>query len=252
MINIVNKLFKSLGSNSLKKYSATIEKINKFEKEISNLSDLQLKEKTPYFKEQILNGSSLEKILPEAFAVVREVAKRTVKMRHFDVQLIGGIVLHEGKITEMKTGEGKTLVATLAAYLNTLDGKCVHIVTVNDYLAKRDSEWMGQVYNFLGLSVGCINSGMDDVARKKQRLKNALREHKPLDKKRMARDSKKRRELIKDDRFKTRMSFQSAKDETRAKRKTARDYRTGKMLPMKKAIEILSSDELHLGNAKVE
>ena len=117
MINIVNKLFKSLGSNSLKKYSATIEKINKFEKEISNLSDLQLKEKTPYFKEQIINGSSLEKILPEAFAVVREVAKRTVKMRHFDVQLIGGIVLHEGKIAEMKTGEGKTLVATLAASL---------------------------------------------------------------------------------------------------------------------------------------
>ena len=158
MINIVNKLFKSLGSNSLKKYSATIEKINKFEKEISNLSDLQLKEKTPYFKEQIINGSSLEKILPEAFAVVREVAKRTVKMRHFDVQLIGGIVLHEGKITEMKTGEGKTLVATLAAYLNTLDGKCVHIVTVNDYLAKRDSEWMGEIYKALDLSVGCVNS----------------------------------------------------------------------------------------------
>ncbi|MBI04559.1 MAG: preprotein translocase subunit SecA [Pelagibacteraceae bacterium] len=158
MLNIVNKLFKSIGANSLKKYSSTVEKINKFEIEISSLTDDEIKEKTSYFKKLLQNGNSLESILPEAFAVVREVSKRTLKMRHFDVQLIGGIVLHEGKIAEMKTGEGKTIVATLAAYLNCLDNKSVHIVTVNDYLAKRDSEWMGKIYSFLGLTVGCINS----------------------------------------------------------------------------------------------
>ena len=168
MLNIVNKLFRSLSSNSLKKYSSTVEKINQFEKEISSLSDADIKEKTSYFKEIINQDNSLEKILPEAFAVVREAAKRTVNMRHFDVQLIGGIVLHEGRIAEMKTGEGKTIVATLAAYLNSLDGKSVHIVTVNDYLARRDAEWMGKIFNFLDLSVGCVNSQTDPSSRSKE------------------------------------------------------------------------------------
>ncbi len=158
MLNIVNKLFKSVGRNSLKKYDKIVNEINEFEKDLLNLNNTELSAKTDYFKEKLKNGASLESILPEAFAVVREVSKRTVKMRHFDVQLIGGLVLHEGRIAEMKTGEGKTLVATLSAYLNSLDNKSVHIVTVNDYLAKRDSAWMGKVFNFLGLSVGCVNS----------------------------------------------------------------------------------------------
>ncbi len=158
MINFVNKLFKSIGSNSIKKYDGFVEQINILEDQIASLSDEELKNKTSYFKEQINNKSSIESIIPEAFAVVREVSKRTVNMRHFDVQLIGGKVLHDGKIAEMKTGEGKTLVATLAAYINVLDNKSVHIITVNDYLAKRDSEWMGKIYKFLGLSVGCITS----------------------------------------------------------------------------------------------
>ncbi len=158
MNSIVNKLFGSLRSNSLKKYSTFVEQVNQLENKISNLDDNELKKKTNFFKSELKNGQSLEKILPEAFAVVRETAKRTVNMRHFDVQLIGGKVLHEGKIAEMKTGEGKTLVATLAAYVNSINGKSVHIVTVNDYLAKRDAEWMGKVYVFLGLSVGCVTS----------------------------------------------------------------------------------------------
>ncbi len=168
MINIVNKLFKSFNSNSLNKYQNVIKSINSFEKDISILSDDDLKNKTSEFREILKNNKSLEKILPEVFAVVREAAKRTVKMRHFDVQLIGGIVLHEGKIAEMKTGEGKTLVATLAAYLNSLNGNSVHIVTVNDYLAKRDSEWMGKIYNFLGLSVGCVTSETNHEIRSSQ------------------------------------------------------------------------------------
>ncbi len=158
MIGIVNKLFKSLNSNSQKKYSDFVLKVNKYEETVAVLSDLELKEKTTFFKKQLSDNHIIENILPEAFAVVREVAKRTVGMRHFDVQLIGGKVLHEGKIAEMKTGEGKTLVATLAAYVNALDNKAVHIITVNDYLAKRDSEWMGAIYNFLGLTVGCVTS----------------------------------------------------------------------------------------------
>jgi preprotein translocase subunit SecA len=158
MVSIVNKLFGSFSSNIWKKYNSFVEQVNKYEDTIANLSDENLKEKTNYFKNQITNNTSIEKIIPEAFAVVREASKRTVNMRHFDVQLIGGKVLHEGKIAEMKTGEGKTLVATLAAYVNAIDKKSVHIVTVNDYLAKRDSEWMGKIYEFLGLSVGCITS----------------------------------------------------------------------------------------------
>ena len=156
MINFVNKLLNSIGSESLKKYYKTVKKINDLEHNISKLSDSDIKEKTLYFKNKLNNGSTLDQMLPEAFAIVREASKRTLNMRHFDVQLIGGIVLHEGKIAEMKTGEGKTLVATLAAYLNNLNDNKVHIVTVNDYLAKRDSEWMGKIYSYLGLTVGCV------------------------------------------------------------------------------------------------
>ncbi|RMF97463.1 MAG: preprotein translocase subunit SecA, partial [Candidatus Schekmanbacteria bacterium] len=145
----------------------TLDKINKLEPSISRLSDNALKAKTDEFKKRLSSGETLDDILPEAFAVVREVSKRTLGMRHFDVQLIGGIVLHMGKIAEMKTGEGKTLVATLPVYLNALEGKGVHIVTVNDYLARRDSEWMGEIYKFLGLSVGLIQHDMDDEERYK-------------------------------------------------------------------------------------
>jgi len=159
MLNFVNKLFGSLNSNHIKKYEKIVKKINNFESEISKLNDEELKKKTEYFKKKYNDeNKSIDEILPEAFAVVRETSKRTLKMRHFDVQLIGGIVLNEGKIAEMKTGEGKTLAATLPAYLNVICGKSVHIVTVNDYLAKRDSEWMGEIYKFLDVSVGCVNS----------------------------------------------------------------------------------------------
>ena len=159
MINIVNRLFGGIGSKNLKQYDKIVKLINDFEPEIAKLSNYELKNKTEYFKTQFENQKkSINEILPEAFAVVREASIRTLKMRHFDVQLIGGIVLHEGKIAEMKTGEGKTLAATLAAYLNVIEGKSVHIVTVNDYLAKRDAEWMGNIYKFLNLSVGCVNS----------------------------------------------------------------------------------------------
>ena len=130
------------------------------------LSDAELRARTDRFRERLNEGASLDDLLIEAFATVREASKRTLHQRHFDVQLMGGIVLHQGKIAEMKTGEGKTLVATLAVYLNALEGKGVHVVTVNDYLARRDAAWMGQIYQFLGLSVGCIVPGLDDAARK--------------------------------------------------------------------------------------
>ncbi len=165
MNSIVNKLFGSFISSSHKKYDSFVDQVNKYENNLSNLSDDKLRNKTNYFKEQLDNKINIESILPEAFAVVREASKRTLGMRHFDVQLIGGKVLHEGKIAEMKTGEGKTLVATLAAYVNALDNKSVHIVTVNDYLAKRDSEWMGKIYKFLGLDVGCITAETDHIKR---------------------------------------------------------------------------------------
>ncbi|MFL2543077.1 MAG: preprotein translocase subunit SecA [Alphaproteobacteria bacterium] len=169
MLNIVNKLFGGLSSNNLKKYEHLVKKINNFEPEISRLSDNDLKNKTDYFKNKIqVEKLDIDEILPEAFSIVREVAKRTLNMRHFDVQLIGGIVLHEGKIAEMKTGEGKTLAATLPAYLNAISGKSVHIITVNDYLAKRDSEWMGKIYKFLNLTVGCVNSQTDHEVRVKE------------------------------------------------------------------------------------
>ena len=152
--NLTSKFFGSSNDRQIKKYNPLVHKINKLEDIFIKLSDQELKLKTNDFKEKLSNGETLDNILPEAFATVREAAKRTLSQRHFDVQLIGGLVLHEGKIAEMKTGEGKTLVSTLACYLNALEGKGVHVVTVNDYLAKRDSEWMGQIYNFLGMSVG--------------------------------------------------------------------------------------------------
>ena len=153
-------LFKTYSEKEVKRLMPTIKKINELEPEMEKLSDSELTAKTAYFKEQLANGKTLDEILPEAFAVVREAAKRVLGMRHFDVQLIGGIILHQGRIAEMKTGEGKTLVATLPVYLNALTGEGVHVITVNDYLAKRDSEWMGNLYRFLGLSVGLVISGM--------------------------------------------------------------------------------------------
>ena len=145
MLNIVNKFFVSSSKRHLKSFSKIIHKINEFEPEFQNLSDTDLQTKTDYFKKLITEGATLDDIMPEAFAVVRETSKRTVNLRHFDVQLLGGVVLHKGMIAEMKTGEGKTLVATLSAYLNSLNGDPVHIVTVNDYLADRDSKWMGKI-----------------------------------------------------------------------------------------------------------
>ena len=154
-------LFKTYSEKEVKRVMPIVNKINSLEEEISKLSDEQLRNKTIEFKEELKNGKTLNDILPEAFAVVREASKRVLGMRHFDVQLIGGIILHQGRIAEMKTGEGKTLVATLPVYLNALTGKGVHVITVNDYLAKRDSEWMGKLYKFLGLSVGLVISGMN-------------------------------------------------------------------------------------------
>ena len=155
------KLFKTYSEREVKRVMPIVEKINSLEPEMEKLTDSELIAKTPYFKEQIKNGKTLDDILPEAFAVVREASKRVLGMRHFDVQLIGGIILHQGRIAEMKTGEGKTLVATLPVYLNALTGEGVHVITVNDYLAKRDSEWMGNLYRFLGLSVGLVIAGMN-------------------------------------------------------------------------------------------
>lgn len=154
------KIFKSYSEKEVKRVMPIVEKINSLEEEISKLSDTELRNKTNEFKQKLKNGSSLDDILPETFAVCREASKRVLGMRHFDVQLIGGIILHQGRIAEMKTGEGKTLVATLPVYLNALTGDGVHVVTVNDYLARRDSEWMGKVYKFLGLTVGLVISGM--------------------------------------------------------------------------------------------
>ena len=168
MLNFVNKLFGSASKRQIKTYSKTIESINSFEEKLINLSNQELQDKTEYFKNLIKEGSALDDLLTEVFAVVREASKRTLSLRHFDVQLIGGIVLHKGMIAEMKTGEGKTLAATLAAYLNSLSGDPVHIVTVNDYLADRDSNWMGEIYKFLGLTVGCVTSKTEEVDKVKQ------------------------------------------------------------------------------------
>jgi len=164
---LIKKIVGSKNERELKRIRPLVYQISQLETKVSPLSDDQLRAKTSEFKERVERGESLDEILPEAFSVVREAGKRTLGERHFDVQLIGGIVLHEGKIAEMATGEGKTLVATLPAYLNALEGKGVHIVTVNDYLAKRDSEWMGAIYRFLGLSVGVIVHELNDQERKK-------------------------------------------------------------------------------------
>jgi preprotein translocase subunit SecA len=165
---VARKLFGSANDRRIRSYRPRVEQINALEKELEELSDEALRARTEAFKQQLAEGKTLDDILVPAFATVREAGKRTLGQRHFDVQLIGGMVLHEGKISEMKTGEGKTLVATLPVYLNALGGRGVHVVTVNDYLAKRDAEWMGQIYGFLGLTVGVIVHGLDDEERKKQ------------------------------------------------------------------------------------
>ena len=164
---VARKLFGSANERRIRSYQPRVGQMNALEKELEALSDEQLRARTNEFKKQVAEGASLDDILVSAFATCREAAKRTLGQRHFDVQLMGGIILHEGKISEMKTGEGKTLVATLPVYLNALSGRGVHVVTVNDYLAKRDAEWMGQIYNFLGLTVGVIVHGLDDDQRKK-------------------------------------------------------------------------------------
>ncbi|MDB9752443.1 preprotein translocase subunit SecA, partial [Pelagibacteraceae bacterium] len=161
-----SKIFKSSNQQELDKTKNLILAINSKENSIKNLSDSEFKERTFNLKRSINGGTLLNNLIPESFALVREAAKRTLGERHYDVQLAGGIILHEGKIAEMKTGEGKTLVSTLPAFLNSLTGKGVHIVTVNDYLAKRDSEWMGEVFNFLGTSTGCITNDLSDESRK--------------------------------------------------------------------------------------
>lgn len=167
MLGLVEKIFGSYSEREVKRLEPIADKVLSYEDQMARLTDAELRAKTDEFKNRLKNGETLDDILPEAFAVVREAAWRTLKMKHFRVQVIGGIVLHQGRIAEMKTGEGKTLVATLPAYLNALEGKGVHIVTVNDYLAKRDRDWMGKIYEFLGLSVGVILHDMDPEERKK-------------------------------------------------------------------------------------
>ena len=163
-----SKIFKSSNQQELDKIKNLIEAINSKEEEIKTLKESDFREKTANFKKNVQNGSlELNSIIPEAFALVREAAKRALGERHYDVQLAGGLILHKGKIAEMKTGEGKTLVSTLPAYLNSLQGKGVHIVTVNDYLAQRDSAWMGKVFDYLGVSTGCITNNLEDHDRKK-------------------------------------------------------------------------------------
>ena len=165
--NIIGKFVKNSSQRELERLKSTVERINAWEPKIKEIPSTNFPAKTAEFKSKIQNGVKLEDLIPETFACVREAARRTLGERHYDCQLLGGIILHQGKIAEMKTGEGKTLVSTLPVYLNALLGKGVHVVTVNDYLAKRDSAWMGQVYNFLGLSVGCITNDLEDEIRKK-------------------------------------------------------------------------------------
>jgi len=164
--NLLKKLIGSKNDRELKRLWAKVQLINRLEPEIQGLSDEELKARTPLLKEKLAQGATLDDILPEAFAVCREASRRVLKMRHFDVQLVGGMALHEGKVAEMRTGEGKTLTATLPLYLNALAGKGAHLVTVNDYLARRDAEWMGRIYHFLGLSVGVIQHGLTDEERR--------------------------------------------------------------------------------------
>ena len=168
MVGVFKKVFGTKNTRAIKRLRPQVVAINALEERIAKLTDEQLAAKTAEFKTKLENGASLDHILNEAFAVVREASNRAVHMRHFDVQMIGGMVLHSGKIAEMRTGEGKTLVATLPAYLNALSGKGVHVVTVNDYLARRDAEWMGKIYRFLGMDVGVIVHGFDDAHKKRE------------------------------------------------------------------------------------
>src|SRR5450830_1170276 len=162
-MSLLTQIFGSRNQRLLKQYQKIVRQINALEPDVEKLSDAELQAKTPEFKQRIASGSKLDDILPEAFAVCREASKRVLKMRHFDVQLVGGMTLHEGKIAEMRTGEGKTLMATLAIYLNAISGKGVHVVTVNDYLASRDAELNRPLFDFLGLTVGVIYSQQDPM-----------------------------------------------------------------------------------------
>src|SRR5215216_4399894 len=162
---VLAKVVGTQNERELKRLRPIVDQVGAFESSLQTLSDEQLRGKTIEFRQRLANGDTLDDLLPEAFAVVRETGRRVLNMRHFDVQLIGGMVLHKGKIAEMKTGEGKTLVATLPTYLNALEGKGVHVVTVNDYLARRDSEWMGRLYRFLGMTVGVIQHDLNDQQR---------------------------------------------------------------------------------------
>ena len=166
MLGLVKRVFSSNNRRQIQKMQLIVDKINTLEKNYLKMSDEGLRAQTDILKARLKAGENLNDILPYAFAVVREASKRVLGQRHYDVQMIGGIVLHRGEIAEMKTGEGKTLVATLPSYLNALEGKGVHVVTVNDYLAKRDAEWVGGIHRFLGLTVGCILHNMDDAQRK--------------------------------------------------------------------------------------
>ena len=166
VVGLLDKILRAGEGKAVRTLEKIAQQVNKFEPTISSLDDVSLQNKTIEFKQRFNNGESLDSLLPEAFAVVREAAKRTLGQRHYDVQLMGGAALHRGNIAEMKTGEGKTLVSTLPAYLNALSGKGVHVVTVNDYLAERDSEWMGRVHRFLGLKVGVILSNMSPAERR--------------------------------------------------------------------------------------
>ena len=159
------KLFGTHSEREIKRIMPLAKKIESYRDDMQKLSDEELRGKTTEFKKRLSEGETLDDLLPEAYAVVREAGKRVLGMEHFEVQLIGGIILHQGRIAEMKTGEGKTLVSTLPAYLNALEGKGVHIVTVNDYLAKRDAEWMGKIHEFLGLTVGVVLNDMDKAER---------------------------------------------------------------------------------------
>ncbi|MBQ9180384.1 MAG: preprotein translocase subunit SecA, partial [Firmicutes bacterium] len=159
-MGFMEKVFGDLNAKEVRKVEKIVDKIEALDEEMQALSDEELQAKTPEFKERLAAGETRDDILPEAFAVCREAAARTLGLKPFRVQLIGGVVLHQGRIAEMKTGEGKTLVATLPTHLNALEGNGVHVVTVNDYLAKRDAEWMGKCYSFLGLTIGCVVQGI--------------------------------------------------------------------------------------------
>src|SRR4030095_1528716 len=166
LATVAKRIFGSANDRYVAKLGRTVETINGFEPTIAAMTDEELRGQTEIFRQRLAEGTKLDDLLPEAFATVREAAIRTLGQRHYDVQMIGGIALHRGEIAEMRTGEGKTLVATLAVYLNALPAKGVHVVTVNDYLAKRDAEWMGQVYTFLGLTVGVIVPNLSDIERR--------------------------------------------------------------------------------------